>query len=361
MRTPTTPLGLGLLSLLQISTASQVHLGSLESSAEDHVDASSWCDRGCYEPEPQQTYRSFNGAAPKLEVVRSDERCDSGLTFLEPEGWQAYGSGLATVDGQGDLVWKPTQWAEMRDVKVQRFGDALYMTFWVRDEGSDFGHYIMLDETYRMFKEIRPSGRIQGDIKNLLITSSGTAILTIDPETRNHAFRIRSSKRHNYGSVFQEIDLRSNILLFEWHASQHLTPNDGPIDSKDSCRPGGSHASEFNSFSIIAIDKNPERDGQVQWQLGGSQNSFKDLSDGLATTLPLNHDASWDTSGDNETSTLIILIQEVLQEEPQGSVQLVQATTHHVVSQDRDYVTEWVVVKERSGDFMHVSLVKLYN
>lgn len=77
-------------------------------------------------------------------MLVSDERCDGGLTFLEPYGWQAYGSGAATYDDKGDLIWKPTQWAGVRDMKVQRFDDALYMTFWIPDEGSGVGHYIMV-------------------------------------------------------------------------------------------------------------------------------------------------------------------------------------------------------------------------
>lgn len=59
---------------------------------------------------------------------------------------------------------------------------------------------------------------MRGDVKNLLITSNGTAILTIDPETRTHSFRAGSTTRRNYGSVFQEIDLHSDKLIFEWHA-----------------------------------------------------------------------------------------------------------------------------------------------
>lgn len=167
---------------------------------------------------------------------------------------------------------------------------------------------------------------MRGDVKNLLITSNGTAILTIDPETRTHSFRAGSTTRRNYGSVFQEIDLHSDKLIFEWHAMDHLNASESIIDSKGSCRSGRHASDDMNPFSIVPMDKNPEsgaylisspctrtissvsaEDGHLQWQLGGAHNSFSGLSDDLATALAVHQHASWDTLGDSAYPTLSIL------------------------------------------------------
>lgn len=311
-----------LLGMPRASSANQVPLHPFKDNSKSDTEAASWCDRGCHEASAQQSFHTFDGTAVRPEAVLTDDRCDGGLVFLQTQGWQAYGSQLAVFDGRGDLVWKPTRWTETRDVRVQSFNDSLYMTFWVPDEDSHVGHYVMLDESYEVVREIRPEGGLQGDSKNLLITNHGTAILTVDPETHASSLPLSSPRRREYGSVFQEIDLESNKLLFEWHASDKLAPTDSR--NMDSCDHDGGDT--LSPLSVIPTDKDPNGgaylvsspcagavlsvsaiDGHVQWQLGGASNSFKDLSDGQATKLPWQHRATWATVGQNNKPTLTIV------------------------------------------------------
>ncbi|UNI19428.1 hypothetical protein JDV02_005612 [Purpureocillium takamizusanense] len=272
MRTPTAHLGFGLLGLLHVSIARQVRLSALKDTTQDRIEASSWCDRGCYEAEALQTYRSFDAAAPKVEVVLANDRCDGGLTFIEPDGWQAYGSGLAVFDGRGDLVWTPTRWAETRDARVQSFDNALYMTFWVRDGDSDVGHYIMLDETYTVVKEIRPGGGIYGDVQSLLITDDGTAIITIDLQTKRRS-RTGASTRHDHGSVFQEIDLESGALIFEWHASDHPTDSSEARHlARTQALPNG-NTLRYGSESSGFVELSPEGQRLCEMRIGRTRHT----------------------------------------------------------------------------------------
>lgn len=119
-----------------------------------------------------------------------------------------------------------------------------------------------------------------------------------------------------FDSIFQEVDLVSGELIFEWHASKFY-------DVEESLAPlngdGVSPEKAFDFFHINSIDKDAEGnylissrymcavacvshvDGAILWQLGGESNSFEDLSDGAATDISWNHHAAW---YQNKTLTL---------------------------------------------------------
>lgn len=119
-----------------------------------------------------------------------------------------------------------------------------------------------------------------------------------------------------FDSLFQEIDIETGELLFEWHASNHFAIHDSeqPLNGL-----GRSSNSAFDFFHINSIDKDANgdylissrymcavvcvshEDGRVLWQLGGKDNSFTDLSDGAATDMAWNHHAAW-----HENTTLTV-------------------------------------------------------
>jgi len=109
-------------------------------------------------------------------------------------------------------------------------------------------------------------------------------------------------------SVFQEVDVETGDLLFEWRASDHFDA----VDSYMSNPFGGySQTSPFDFFHINSVDKDAHgnylissrhfhaiiyldgRSGEVLWVLGGRDSDFTDLSDGRASDFSWNHDARW--------------------------------------------------------------------
>ena len=121
-----------------------------------------------------------------------------------------------------------------------------------------------------------------------------------------------------YDSIFQEVDLVTGELLFEWRASEHFAADQTMALLGDQ---GRSPEKAFDYFHINSIDKDnagdymissrylcavigvSARDGRVLWQLGGDGNQFADLSGGQATDFTWNHHASW-SDKDNTTLTV---------------------------------------------------------
>lgn len=116
-------------------------------------------------------------------------------------------------------------------------------------------------------------------------------------------------------SIFQEIDIETGELLFEWRASEHydITDTYEAIGSK-----GGSPEKAWDFFHINSIDKDDEGNyyvssrfmhsitcisptGETRWVLGGERNDFTDMSDGKAISSKWQHDM---TLHDNMTISL---------------------------------------------------------
>lgn len=148
-----------------------------------------------------------------------------------------------------------------------------------------------------------------------------------------------------YDCLFQEIDLDSGKLLFEWRATDHYPILDSlqPVG-----RTGSSAENGFDFFHINSIDKNSDGDylisarhmcsvscvshvdGSVLWQLGGQSNSFEDLSGGRATNIAWNHHASWYQNSSTVT---------IFDNESNGAIRSGDSSRGVMVSLDLDAMT----------------------
>lgn len=113
--------------------------------------AVSWYDWGYYGAFPRRSYESFGAESPRPALVATDPRCDDGYTFVEPRGHYVYTPGPVMLDNAGELVWMNTEWGQAMDVKVQRYRDKDYITFWHGTDSGTFGtgSYIMVSFLWR--------------------------------------------------------------------------------------------------------------------------------------------------------------------------------------------------------------------
>ncbi|KAH6894196.1 ASST-domain-containing protein [Thelonectria olida] len=322
MSLPTTPLRrlqqvlalcLCAVALLPSALASDL----IARNGNENLDVS-WYDWGYYGAFPRKSYKSFGAQSPRPALVQTNERCDDGYTFIEPRGAYVATPGPIMLDNAGNLVWMQTQWGQAMDLKVQKYKGKDYITFWHGSDNGTFGegYYLMLDESYEVFKKVVPVGRFTGDLHEFKITENNTALMTIYHRATADMTFFGHPRGWIFDSLFQEIDLESGKLLFEWRASDHFPVKD-TLSSLDGL--GGSSKKAFDYFHINSIDKNANGDyiissrymcavaaisaddGHIIWQIGGKQNSFKDLSDGAATNFTWNHHAAW---VDNNTLTV---------------------------------------------------------
>lgn len=118
-------------------------------------------------------------------------------------------------------------------------------------------------------------------------------------------------------SIFQEVDIETGELIFEWRASEHIPVQD-TMRSYVGSDLGNDPSSGFDYFHINSVDKDHQGnyiisarhthqiicispEGETIWVLGGKLNMFEDLSDGRATDFSWQHHARWH---DNNTLSL---------------------------------------------------------
>lgn len=149
---------------------------------------------------------------------------------------------------------------------------------------------------------------IAGDLHEFIITKNDTAILTYYNVTQADLSSL--GKRKNgwlTDSGFQEVDIATGELLFEWKASEHFQ-----VSETFMTHPFGGYIQSipFDFFHINSVDKDSKgnylissrhthsitcisSDGHIMWILGGQRNQFQDLSGGDALNFRWQHDARW--------------------------------------------------------------------
>lgn len=118
-----------------------------------------------------------------------------------------------------------------------------------------------------------------------------------------------------YDCLFQEVDVATGKLVFEWRATEHYRINE-TLAPRGSA--GRTKDDLFDFFHLNSVDKDHEGNyyissrymcsiacigpsGDILWKLGGRSNDFADLSSGAATNFSWQHDARWHP---NNTITL---------------------------------------------------------
>ncbi|KAJ5683552.1 hypothetical protein N7462_006717 [Penicillium macrosclerotiorum] len=270
-----------------------------------------WYDLGLYGFGPSTTYVSFEEESPIVEFSPNDAQCDSRYTFLAPRGDSVAHAGPMILDAHGELVWMKYNWGTTQDFGVQRYRDQDYLTFWQGDEedGHGRGSWYMLDSTYTTRFVVSPVGDMPGDLHEFHITPNGTALITIyDPIPADLTSVGGPELGWLYDGVFQEIDIASGELLFEWRSSNFYPPS----SSYESLHERGHERTlGYDYFHINSVDKNDQGQylvsgrhthtvtcvdgttGEVLWTLGGKHNEFTDDSGGAATNFAWQHDARW--------------------------------------------------------------------
>ncbi|KAK5372614.1 hypothetical protein LTR20_001644 [Exophiala xenobiotica] len=268
-------------------------------------------DWGFYGACPLQTFVSSDLVVPRVSTARSHSDCDNGFVFLTVGGASTGPTGPTILNSDNELVWKSESYAVTTNLQVQRYKGQDYLTFWSGKKlgTKGVGVYYLLDASYNVAHQVSAVGDdLQGDLHEFKITKDDTALLTV--YTTKEADLSSLGKRTNgwiLDSLFQEVDIATGELLFEWRASEHFNVTEGYTTN-----PFGGYirSMPFDFFHINSVDKDAQGNyiissrhthtvtcispgGEIVWILGGQRNQFTDLSGGDALDFKWQHDARW--------------------------------------------------------------------
>ncbi|KAK5116895.1 hypothetical protein LTR62_006616 [Meristemomyces frigidus] len=301
-------------------------------------------NRGALGAYVTQKYITTDLDVPKLNFMKPFTACDDGsYLFLAPRGEEA-STAVCILDATGALVWATNEYhGQAYNLQAQTYRGERYLTFWAGDNsigGHGVGQYYMLDHHYHLYRTIVAADSLPTDLHAFTITADGTALLSVYQVQRadlsttpRYAQQLRGGApvggRPSLGrpelqkgpadgriweSMFQEIDIETGALLFQWSARDHF-----PFDASFQPITSATEEESWDWFHINSVEKDDNgnylisarhlrtiacidgRTGDVLWQLGGTNNSFEDKSYGFATKFIGQHDAHW-VPGSNYTS-----------------------------------------------------------
>lgn len=288
----------------------------------------SWFGLGFYGLAPSQRYESFEARAPVFELPRWDARCSQDYVFLGWRGHEVDEPGAVILDARGELVWRQTGYSvDQNDVRPQMYRGERFLTFQMDGpEGNETeGYWYMLDQSYNIRHRLRPHGFPHADMHEFQITDDDTAlVITTAPVQHDLTSVGGSAQGWLQDCHFQELDIETGEVLFQWSALAHFAPN-ATMEIQNNCRVdpsarfagcGDAEDAAFDFYHLNSVAKDSlgnylvsarniwgvsyidGRSGDVLWTLGGGTvNDFEDLSDGRATDFAWQHHARWVDEG----------------------------------------------------------------
>lgn len=274
-------------------------------------------DIAVYGGAPARRYHSLGSQSPELNVLRWDSRCDDdGQIFLGPYGPWVETPGPTILDASGSLIWTMQDFDLVTNFQMQEYKGEKFLTFWAghKEGAKGKGAMYMLNSRYEIAHKLQAVGEgLYGDLHEFQLTNEGTALITVYNDTildmRDFGF-FRGEHGWATDCLFQEIDIETNELLFQWVASENVRPADTHYVQPTA---GFVESEPFDFFHINSIEKDSRGNylissrhfhtityieggtGATLWTLGADSSDFVDVSEnpGAATDFCWAHHARW--------------------------------------------------------------------
>jgi hypothetical protein len=250
---------------------------------------------------------------PVVDVTKRSSGEPPGDIFVAPySGPGRYGPEI--LNGSGQLVWdKPLAvGTRAADFRVQELNGQPVLTWWqdpLVTGGSRDSGIVIADSSYNDIVIVRAGNGYQADLHEFQITPQDTGLVTVYTAIRCNLSSVGGpSDGALADTLMQEIDLRTGLVMYEWHSVDHVplkdsyvspSPGDAAtpfdffhINSIDVMHDGSFLVSARNTWAAYDIDPVT---GRVQWALGGRHSSF---AMGPGTRTAWQHDARQLPDGD---------------------------------------------------------------
>jgi hypothetical protein len=258
-------------------------------------------------PVDYQSFHSRPELRPPDVTVSSQQDTATGDLFLAPyAGVGQYGPMI--LNPHGELIWFKTlspPGTRAGNLRVQQYEGKPVLTWWqdpLVAHGSRTAGDVIANSAYQTIAVVRAGNGYQPDLHEFQITPQDTALITVYDAIDCNLSAVGGPRDGAVAdTLMQEIDLRTGLVMYEWHSLDHV-----PLENSYSSAAPTSRADPFDYFHINSVDVEQDGDllvgsrntwaayevdprtGEVRWELGGKRSSFK-MGRGAATAWQ--HDA----------------------------------------------------------------------
>jgi hypothetical protein len=145
---------------------------------------------------------------------------------------------------------------------------------------------MIYDSSYRPIRVVRAGNGYSADLHEFVLTPSGDALLTVQSLILMHRPGTAPGTLSPFlDSIIQEVDVRTGLVVWEWHALGHIpvvdsyaTPANSPyfdayhVNSIEQVPGGRLLISARDTSAVYEIDL---ATGRLVWTLGGKTSSFR--------------------------------------------------------------------------------------
>jgi hypothetical protein len=264
------------------------------------------------DPGAIQHYASAPGVTPSTVSITTPAQPGSapGDLFLAPyQGLGTPGEMIAQQDGT--LVWfhPLPKGVSSTNFQVQEYQGKPVLTWWqgrILQVGFGQGEDVVYDSSYKQIATIKGGNGYRADLHEIRLTPQRTAwIDEFDPIHMDTSSLGGVKGGILTDSVVQEIDVKTGLVMWEWHALGHIPLSDSTMAVQrssypwdyvhiNSIDPGSSNDLLLSSRNTCALYDVSLKTGAFNWQLGGPRSTFK-LGPGARTYFQ--HDAEFQQGG----------------------------------------------------------------
>jgi hypothetical protein len=245
---------------------------------------------------------------PTVRVTAISPAAAPGDIFLTANAGRGQ-NGTMIIDGSGRLIWfQPAPAGNaVTNLQVSSYEGKPVLTYWQGhiDLGVGFGSDVILGSDYRPVASVHAGNGYYADLHELQLAPQGSAYLTAYTLVRADLSSVGGSKDGALqDAVVQQVDVRTGLVMFEWHAYGHVALADSYAKSpSDPNRP-------WDFFHLNSIEPDPWGDGNfllssrntwtayevnhssgsILWRIGGRKSTFRM---GAGTGTAYQHDARW--------------------------------------------------------------------
>jgi hypothetical protein len=266
---------------------------------------------------------------PRMAITANDTAVSPGFIFVTPRTQYPGRTGPTIFDSQGHVVWFHRQSVHLsaQDLRPQIYNGKPVLTWSLsppllhegdvitRQTTPHNTYNVIADQSYHIIKHVRALGHgVITDGHEFVITKRNTALVLGGRRLPANLSRYGGPAHGEIiDNLVQEIDLKSNRVLFSWSAARHISmsdsmakyPKTGDWDpfhlnsiSEDSN--GNLLVSARHTSTVYEISRHS---GRIIWRLGGKHSDFR----GDGTGFYYQHDAARQADGtitlfDNHTT-----------------------------------------------------------
>ncbi|HET8672695.1 MAG TPA: arylsulfotransferase family protein [Thermoleophilaceae bacterium] len=199
--------------------------------------------------------------------------------------------GPMILDRRGQLVWfrQLTPPEVAANLRIQRYRGKRVLTWWqgpVTPQAFGLGEGVIADSSYRTIATVHAGNGYAMDIHEFTLTPSGDALFTVYKPVLVHLPGTPAGKLSPLlDSIVQELDIRTGLVVWEWHALGHIPLSESYATPANSASYDAFHINSIQPLTrgrvlisardTSAIYEVDRASGRIMWRLGGKASSFR--------------------------------------------------------------------------------------